>query len=150
MVKLYIRHTFVVFIVLWASKIHAVPITVGGTDYDVTHIYTSFIDSAALLESQAWWDQPILADEFAVALNEQVSWFGPAQFAYQLISERLEVFTKVLGPGDVVSDNTLNIFELERYAIATVIDATVPEPPIALLLASGLMVFGIVRRKPSS
>jgi hypothetical protein len=55
-----------------AAQALTVTLTVGGNNYDVTTLETSYSASSAILQSQPWWQNTALADALAGALGTQL------------------------------------------------------------------------------
>lgn len=133
----------------------AVPITVGGTDYEVTTIFDTFDNQSALLQSQVWWGDTVAAQLFAEAVFDDLGRsngiFGPL-FAYEQIRTGLTSAYTIdfFGPPPITTarDNIFGTTAIQGYAVATV-NGTVPEPSTIALLAAGLFGIGFARRRPS-
>lgn len=69
-----------------ALPVSAYQINVGGIDYEVTFVDTSYTASTALLESQPWWGSATDAGTFATAVgdadNVGATIGGQLSFAY--------------------------------------------------------------------
>ena len=58
--------------------LRAIPITVGGIDYDVQKFAGLYEANTTLLQSQVWWGNATVANEFAAALTSDLN---PANFS---------------------------------------------------------------------
>jgi hypothetical protein len=73
-----------------ATPASAFVVNVGGQNYDVKTVFGTFAANQTLLESQQWWNDSTLAEDFAAAINSQLGsgnagiW-GPF-FAYETTS----------------------------------------------------------------
>lgn len=69
-----------------ASVATAVPasafvVNVGGQDYDVKSVFGSFEANASLLQSQVWWGNGSLAQQFAAAVGTNLGGFSNGGFS---------------------------------------------------------------------
>lgn len=156
-------HALVALLALqfYASISYAIPITVGTDTYDVTTYTTTDFTTDTVLMNQVWWENETLALAFASALGDQLGFpnFSGREspyFAYDLVYFGSVSDYGVFSADYVISGNQATHLSLgasnyntDTYAIATLI-SSVPEPPIVLLLASGLIAFGVARRKNSA
>jgi hypothetical protein len=146
-----------------AAAANAATFTVNGTDYDVTTVSGNFISDFSLraqLQSQVWWGNQSLAQQFARTVGSSLGFvnddfFGPF-FAYGV---------RVTPNGDILSADQYGFSRIgsisslitqqnATYAIATPITPTtpqsVPEPgatiPVAVV---SLIALGALKSRKS-
>ncbi len=105
------------------TQANAAIFNVGGINYDVTTIDTSFNASSSLLQSQPWWGNETLATTFAATVADSLGLpnffgsFGP-YFAYSLDNDRVNA--KAFDSTDVNAD----INSTFTFATATAVNPT--------------------------
>ena len=134
-------------LVLFVSPAAAVTISVGGTDYDVSTITTTFDAQSALLLSQPWWGDSLLADTAAADVGSSLGLpngtgsgplFAWAENSFPGIVEAVGHFR-----GMVVDLGPLPNSASVTYAVAT---PTIPEPSRVILMGMGIAVVALGRR----
>ena len=153
--KKIITAIIICYLYFGASIGHAALVTVGGTTYDVATLSGSFSDNSAQLQSQVWWGDDVLAEEFAIELGDALGTttyqsgpllfiFGPL-FAYATDgSEETDIF----GWDDLANQVTgLSVGGYEDRVITFAIASQVPLPAAAWLFGSALLGLAAVKRK---
>ena len=125
----------------------AYQVTVGGVDYEVTFVDTSYTASTALLESQPWWGSFSDAGAFATAVgdadNVGAPRFGQLSFAYGVVSFLPDVlYRNVNSAGTVSGDLNADQGSTRSFATATAIVA-VPEIDGAVLPQALFVLFAL-------
>lgn len=126
----------------------AYQINVGGIDYEVTFVDTSYSASTALLESQPWWGSATDAGTFATAVgdadNVGATIGGELIFAYQSVTFPLVqvVFRSVDDAGTVSGNLAIPVASVRSFATATAIVA-VPEIDGAVLPQALFVLFAL-------
>ena len=127
----------------------AYQINVGGIDYEVTFVDTSYSASTALLESQPWWGSATDAGTFATAVgdadNVGATIGGELSFAYGLgppIPTSEGLFRYVDSAGVVSGNLGTGQGAVRSFATATAIVA-VPEIDGAVLPQALFILFAL-------
>jgi hypothetical protein len=134
----------------------ALVVNVGGQNYSIDKFFGSVEDNQALIESQIWWDNVSLADDFATATTDLLGlgtpYTGPL-FAHDLTLDPGNaswgglVFSSGWAiPGGGLGGNMSSGYSQEwYYAVAS----QVPVPAAAWLFGSALLGLGAIKRKRS-
>lgn len=72
-----------------AAPASAFVVNVGGQDYDVKSVFSTFEANATLLQSQVWWGDGSLAQQFAAAVGTNLGGFSNGGFSGPLFSVQL-------------------------------------------------------------
>lgn len=72
-----------------AAPASAFVVNVGGQDYDVKSVFGTFKANATLLQSQVWWGDGSLAQQFAAAVGTNLGGFSNGGFSGLLFSVQL-------------------------------------------------------------
>ena len=121
--------------------------------FDITPLDTSFGTDSSLLQSQIWWQDKTLAEEFATLVNTELgrnsalSLVGPF-FAFDLFTSGnipgVRVTSWQFFSGPLIEFNPADVAR-RTYAIARPVPA--PEPASIALIALGLLA---IRRRITS
>ncbi len=131
------------------TQANAAIFNVGGTNYDITTVSTTFNTSSSLLQSQPWWGSETLATTFATTVAGSFGFpnfgsFGPL-FAWADSGGpniNAVVFFSTLGIRSSLRDRSVTF----TYATATLANPT-PVPESSSILGLGLIgLLGVVTR----
>jgi hypothetical protein len=133
-------------------------VTIGGTEYEITTVYTSFAAIESTLEDQPWWDNPSLAAAFESAVGATLgtpnsltraptSSDGPL-FAYgsvTLPSVGIPLIDAAFYDAtDQTIDTTGTITEVTFYTWAEASPVATPEPGTLILMLTGIGLLGLL------
>ena len=135
----------------------AVPITVDGTDYNITTISGSFNANADRLRGQEWFGNAGLAEDLASASGGMLGLFpfqgfgdfGPLFALTDMVDNNpgnIEAWSSGLAGLDT-SRIMLGLDDVVAWAVVEV--ETVPEPSVIALMVLGLAGIGFARRRKS-
>ena len=143
------------------ASAHAVIISTSIGDYEVSTVLTDFASYEAVFESQVWWEDVSLAEEFAALTNTA---FGTPNFGIYT-PFFWYTSTDMTGPCAGIGEPYAGVFWDNRagrvspvcaasapngpftFAIAEAVYASVPEPSVLALFALGVAGIGFARTK---
>ena len=125
---------------LSAPEADAQVINVGGSDYEIETLVTSYLGSTSAIEATPWWGNQSLATAFSQAFIDQVSGLSGGSFAFD---------TFIDGSGSYVRTQEQGIFtsftdlvpqtRLQSYSF---VKQTPPPPPSTSSVPGPLPIMG--------
>lgn len=133
-------------------------VEVEGENYEISTIFSIHTYIKEEIESQLWWGDWALAGAFANAVGDQLGaingWGDHVHFGFQYSGTNNQVVNSMAYKDRYQRATESNVSTIQKhFAIATKLPSesvSVSEPTAPVLLLSGLVGLGIMRRKSKS